>query len=299
MLLGRGTSGYGDRHIPLLIRLWARFGVPFNKLATMQDKISPPDAGFSLKDVIFRVPGRTLLHPLSLTFPAGKVTGLIGHNGSGKSTLLKMLGRHQKPSGGDILLNGEPLAGWNSKAFAREVAYLPQQLPAAEGMTVRELVAIGRYPWHGALGRFGAEDRERVEEAINLVGLKPLAHRLVDSLSGGERQRAWIAMLVAQNSRCLLLDEPTSALDIAHQVDVLALIHRLSQQRGLTVIAVLHDINMAARYCDHLVALRGGEMIAQGSPLELMNGETLQQIYGIPMGILPHPAGLAPVSFVC
>ncbi len=299
MLLGRGTSGYGDRHIPLLIRLWARFGVPFNKLATMQDKISPPDAGFSLKDVTFRVPGRTLLHPLSLTFPAGKVTGLIGHNGSGKSTLLKMLGRHQKPSGGDILLNGEPLAGWNSKAFAREVAYLPQQLPAAEGMTLRELVAIGRYPWHGALGRFGAEDRERVEEAISLVGLKPLAHRLVDSLSGGERQRAWIAMLVAQNSRCLLLDEPTSALDIAHQVDVLALIHRLSQQRGLTVIAVLHDINMAARYCDHLVALRGGEMIAQGSPLELMNGETLKQIYGIPMGILPHPAGLAPVSFVC
>ncbi|EOV9543544.1 Fe3+-hydroxamate ABC transporter ATP-binding protein FhuC [Cronobacter sakazakii] len=265
----------------------------------MQDKISPPDAGFSLKDVTFRVPGRTLLHPLSLTFPAGKVTGLIGHNGSSKSTLLKMLGRHQKPSGGDILLNGEPLAGWNSKAFAREVAYLPQQLPAAEGMTVRELVAIGRYPWHGALGRFGAEDRERVEEAISLVGLKPLAHRLVDSLSGGERQRAWIAMLVAQNSRCLLLDEPTSALDIAHQVDVLALIHRLSQQRGLTVIAVLHDINMAARYCDHLVALRGGEMIAQGSPLELMNGETLKQIYGIPMGILPHPAGLAPVSFVC
>jgi iron complex transport system ATP-binding protein len=105
-----------------------------------------------------------------------------------------------------------------------------------------------------------------VEEAIALVGLKPLAHRLVDSLSGGERQRAWIAMLVAQDSRCLLLDEPTSALDIAHQVDVLALVHRLSQQRGLTVIAVLHDINMAARYCDYLVALRGGEMIAQGRP---------------------------------
>ncbi len=133
------------------------------------------------------------------------------------------------------------------------MAYLPQQLPPAEGMTVRELVAIGRYPWHGALGRFGAADREKVEEAIALVGLKPLAHRLVDSLSGGERQQAWIAMLVAQDSRCLLLDEPTSALDIAHQVDVLALVHRLSQQRGLTVIAVLHDINMAA-----LLRLSGG-----------------------------------------
>lgn len=256
------------------------------------------DATFTLDNASFQVPGRTLLQPLSLTFPPGKVTALIGHNGSGKSTLLKMLGRHQSASTGQVLLNQQPVERWNSKAFAREVAYLPQQLPAAEGMTVRELVAIGRYPWHGALGRFGVADREKVDEAIALVGLKALAQRLVDSLSGGERQRAWIAMLVAQDSRCLLLDEPTSALDIAHQVDVLALIHRLSEQRGLTVVAVLHDINMAARYCDYLVALRGGEMIAQGTPDELMRSETLEKIYGIPMGILPHPAGAAPVSFV-
>lgn len=264
----------------------------------MQEYTNHSDTTFALRNISFRVPGRTLLHPLSLTFPAGKVTGLIGHNGSGKSTLLKMLYRHQPPSEGEILLDAQPLESWSSKAFARKVAYLPQQLPPAEGMTVRELVAIGRYPWHGALGRFGAADREKVEEAISLVGLKPLAHRLVDSLSGGERQRAWIAMLVAQDSRCLLLDEPTSALDIAHQVDVLALVHRLSQERGLTVIAVLHDINMAARYCDYLVALRGGEMIAQGTPAEIMRGDTLEMIYGIPMGILPHPAGAAPVSFV-
>lgn len=259
---------------------------------------SATETTFTLDNVSFAVPGRTLLQPLSLAFPAGKVCGLIGHNGSGKSTLLKMLGRHHAASAGQVRLNQQPLDSWSSKAFAREVAYLPQQLPAAEGMTVRELVAIGRYPWHGALGRYGAEDRQRVDEAIALVGLKPLASRLVDSLSGGERQRAWIAMLVAQDSRCLLLDEPTSALDIAHQVDVLALVHRLSQQRGLTVIAVLHDINMAARYCDYLVALRGGEMIAQGTPSELMRSETLETIYGIPMGILPHPAGAAPVSFV-
>ena len=246
----------------------------------MQEYTNHSDTTFALRNISFRVPGRTLLHPLSLTFPAGKVTGLIGHNGSGKSTLLKMLGRHQPPTEGEILLDTQPLESWSSKAFARKVAYLPQQLPPAEGLTVRELVAIGRYPWHGALGRFGAADR------------------LVDSLSGGERQRAWIAMLVAQDSRCLLLDEPTSALDIAHQVDVLALVHRLSQERGLTVIAVLHDINMAARYCDYLVALRGGEMIAQGTPAEIMRGETLEMIYGIPMGILPHPAGAAPVSFV-
>ncbi|MEO3957116.1 ATP-binding cassette domain-containing protein, partial [Chromobacterium piscinae] len=150
------------------------------------------------------------------------------------------------------------------------------------------------YPWHGALGRFSHEDRARVEEAIAQVGLKPLAARLVDSLSGGERQRAWLAMLVAQNSRCLLLDEPTSALDIAHQVEVLALIQRLSRERGLTVIAVLHDINMAARYCDHLVALRDGKMIAEGAPDVIMQAEVLGAIYGIPMGILPHPQGGAP-----
>ncbi len=256
------------------------------------------DTTFTLDNASFSVAERTLLQPLSLTFPPGKVCALIGHNGSGKSTLLKMLGRHHAASRGQVLLNDAPLASWSSKAFARQVAYLPQQLPAAEGMTVRELVAIGRYPWHGALGRYGAEDRGRVEEAIQLVGLTAFAERLVDSLSGGERQRAWIAMLVAQNSRCLLLDEPTSALDIAHQVEVLALIQDLSRQRGLTVIAVLHDINMAARYCDYLVALRAGEMIAQGDPQVLMRAEVLEQIYGIPMGILPHPQGGAPVSFV-
>ncbi|ENZ5480740.1 Iron(3+)-hydroxamate import ATP-binding protein FhuC [Serratia marcescens BIDMC 44] len=264
----------------------------------MQDKLLNPGATFALDNASFAVPGRVLLQPLSLSFPQGKVCGLIGHNGSGKSTLLKLLGRHHAPSGGQVLLNRQPLVQWDSKSFARQVAYLPQQLPAAEGMTVRELVAVGRYPWHGALGRFGANDRQLVEEAIALVGLKPFASRLVDSLSGGERQRAWLAMMVAQDSRCLLLDEPTSALDIAHQVEVLALIQRLSRERDLTVIAVLHDINMAARYCDHLVALRGGEMIAQGGPLELMQGPVLEQIYGIPMGTLPHPSGGAPVSFV-
>jgi len=257
------------------------------------------EATFTLKNASFEVPGRTLLQPLSLTFPPGKVTGLIGHNGSGKSTLLKMLGRHHAASSGEVLLNQQPVGRWNSKAFARQVAYLPQQLPAAEGMTVRELVAIGRYPWHGALGRFGQEDCDRVEDAIALVGLNAFAGRLVDSLSGGERQRAWLAMMVAQNSRCLLLDEPTSALDIAHQVEVLALIKALSQQRGLTVIAVLHDINMAARYCDHLVALRQGAMIAEGDAEAIMQPEVLGAIYGIPMGILPHPQGGAPVSFVC
>nr|WED69413.1 Fe3+-hydroxamate ABC transporter ATP-binding protein FhuC [Pectobacterium colocasium] len=265
----------------------------------MQNQTVLPDTTFRLDDVSFSVAGRTLLHPLSITFPVGKVCGLIGHNGSGKSTLLKILGRHQPASSGTALLgNRLPEAGTANYSPVRWLIYRSSS-PAAEGMTVRELVAVGRYPWHGALGRFGSADWEKVEEAITLVGLKPFANRLVDSLSGGERQRAWLAMTVAQDSRCLLLDEPTSALDIAHQVEVLALIQRMSRERGITVIAVLHDINMAARYCDHLVALRGGKMIAQGEPVALMQGDVLESIYGIPMGILPHPAGGAPVSFVC
>ncbi len=268
------------------------------KIANPEQQTGLADSVYRLDRLSFSINGRILLAPLSMTFEQGKVCALIGHNGSGKSTLLKMLGRHQVASAGQVLLNEKPLGEWDSKAFARQVAYLPQQLPTAEGMTVQELVAMGRYPWHGALGRFKRHDREKVEQAIELVGLKNFARRLVDSLSGGERQRAWLAMLVAQDSRCLLLDEPTSALDIAHQVEVLALIQRLSHQKGLTVIAVLHDINMAARYCDRLVALRGGEMIAEGTPQQMMDGEVLERVYGLPMGTLPHPTGGAPVSFV-
>lgn len=261
-------------------------------------KLPLTDSRYRLEQVSFSVQGRMLLSPLSLDFPQGKVYGLIGHNGSGKSTLLKILGGHQPATSGQVLLNEKPVGQWESQDFARQVAYLPQQLPAAEGMTVHDLVGIGRYPWHGVLGRFSPQDLDKVNEAIELVDLDPLANRLVDSLSGGERQRAWLAMLVAQDSRCLLLDEPTSALDIAHQVEVLSLIQRLSHQKGLTVIAVLHDINMAARYCDRLMALRGGQMIAEGSPTEMMQGAVLEKVYGLPMGILQHPAGEIPVSFV-
>jgi iron complex transport system ATP-binding protein len=158
-------------------------------------------------------------------------------------------------------------------------------------------VALGRYPWHGALGRFGSVDREKVEEAMVLTDIAPFADRLVETLSGGERQRAWLAMLVAQDAACLLLDEPISALDIAHQVDVLALVQRLSRGKGLGVVVVLHDINMAARFCDDIVALHSGRLIARGTPDAILQPERLQAIYGIPMGVLPHPAGGPPISY--
>ncbi|WP_262296769.1 ATP-binding cassette domain-containing protein [Microvirga sesbaniae] len=253
---------------------------------------------FALTDVSYAIPGRTLLHPLTLTLPGRRVTGLIGHNGSGKSTLIKLLARQQAASGGSIAFEGRDLTQWGERSFARQVAYLPQQTPLASGMLVKELVALGRYPWHGALGRFGTTDRRKVSEAMALADVEALSDRFVDTLSGGERQRVWLAMLVAQDARFLLLDEPISALDVAHQVEVLALVRRLSRERGLGVVVVLHDVNMAARFCDEILALRAGRLVARGAPGEIVTPRQLQAIYGIAMEVFPHPSTGQPVSFV-
>lgn len=252
-----------------------------------------PAAGFgelfTLEAVSFSIAGRTLLAPLDLSLPAGRVIGLIGHNGSGKSTLIKLLARQQPVSSGTIHYEGVPLRDWNGRAFARKVAYLPQQTPAAAGMLAKELVALGRYPWHGALGRFGEIDRIKVAEAMALTDVERFADRLVDTLSGGERQRVWLAMLVAQDATCLLLDEPISALDIAHQLEILALMRRLADERGLGIVVVLHDVNMATRFCDEIIALHSGRLIARGSPKDIMEARTLQSIYGIPMKVIADP----------
>ncbi|WP_040639413.1 ATP-binding cassette domain-containing protein [Microvirga lotononidis] len=253
---------------------------------------------FELRDVSFAIPERTLLHPLSLTLPGRRVIGLIGHNGSGKSTLIKLLARQQPASGGTLSFEGRALSDWGERPFARRVAYLPQQTPPASGMLVRELVALGRYPWHGPLGRVSAADRQKVREAMALADVEPFADRLVETLSGGERQRVWLAMLVAQDAQFLLLDEPISALDVTHQVEVLALVRRLSHERGLGVVVVLHDINMAARFCDEILALKAGRLIARGTPVEIMTPPRLQSIYGIAMDVIPHPFNGEPVSFV-
>ncbi|WP_230531518.1 ATP-binding cassette domain-containing protein [Microvirga roseola] len=259
------------------------------------------DAGdplFALNEVSFSIPGRMLLQPLTLTLPGRRVIGLIGHNGSGKSTLIKLLARQQPASGGVISFEGRVLSEWGDRPFARKVAYLPQQTPLGSGMLVRELVALGRYPWHGLLGRFGPEDRRKVAEAMALTDVEPFAERLVDTLSGGERQRVWLAMLVAQDAKCLLLDEPISALDVAHQVEVLALVKRLAQERGLGAVVVLHDVNMAARFCDEILALKGGSLIAHRDPRDIMTPDCLQSIYGIPMDVIAHPVTGNPISFV-
>ncbi|SAH99097.1 iron ABC transporter ATP-binding protein [Bordetella ansorpii] len=254
---------------------------------------------YTLQDVRYAVPGRELLHPLTLELPARRAIALIGHNGSGKSTLLKLLARQQPVSAGTLRFQGEPLSSWSDRAYARKVAYLPQTTPDASGMRVHELVALGRYPWHGALGRFGPTDRRKVAEAIELTDIGHYADRLVDTLSGGERQRVWLAMLVAQDAQCLLLDEPISALDIAHQLDVLSLVHRLAREKGVAVIVVLHDINMAARFCDEIIALHSGRLIARGTPEALMQPAELRRIYGIDMEVTMQQATGKPVALAC
>jgi iron complex transport system ATP-binding protein len=252
---------------------------------------------YNLSEVTFAIEGRTLLPPLSMELEGGRVHGLIGHNGSGKSTLLKLLARQQSATGGTVRFQGRPLDRWSNRGFARKVAYLPQEPAPALGMTARELVSLGRYPWHGALGRFTAIDREKVDEAMRLTDVVGFADRLVESLSGGERQRVWVAMLVAQDSECLLLDEPISSLDIAHQIEILSLVRKLSHRRDLSVIVVLHDVNMAARFCDDLIALHGGRLLARGPCAEMMKPAMLEAIYGVPMGIVPHPGTGIPISF--
>ena len=230
-----------------------------------------------------------------------------GPSGSGKSTLLRTINHLERVDEGFIQIDGDyigyrrkgdKLYEMKEKEILRQrinVGYVFQNFNLFPHRTVLENIIEGPVI---VKGEDKQESMARARELLAKVGLSGKENSYPRRLSGGQQQRVAIARALAMRPDVILFDEPTSALDIAHQVDVLALVHRLSQQRGLTVIAVLHDINMAARYCDYLVALRGGEMIAQGTPAELMRSDTLEQIYGIPMGILPHPAGAAPGSFV-
>lgn len=254
---------------------------------------------FEAEKVDLSIDGNAILSDISLSFPAGEVVALVGHNGSGKSSLLKILARQLTPTAGSVAYGGRDLRHFQGRDFARSVAYLPQDLGTGSEMTIRELVACGRYPWHGALGRFTDLDRQKVETAIAATHINAFAERLVGSLSGGERQRAWIAMLIAQDAQCLLLDEPTAALDIAHQIEILSLVRRLAHEGGRSVIVVLHDINMAARFCDRIHALKGGRVVASGTPAQILAPETLKAIYGINMDVIAVPTLSHPLAYAC
>ncbi|EBE8761847.1 Fe(3+) dicitrate ABC transporter ATP-binding protein FecE [Salmonella enterica] len=238
-----------------------------------------------------------VLNNLALTIPAGKITALLGPNGCGKSTLLNCFSRLLSPQSGKVLLADRPLDSFSSCQLARRLALLPQHHLTPEGITVRELVSYGRSPWLSLWGRLSVEDNARVNVAMSQTQTHHLAERRLTELSGGQRQRAFLAMVLAQDTPVVLLDEPTTYLDINHQVELMHLMHEL-QTQGKTVVAVLHDLNQASRYCDHLVMLANGRVMAQGAPDEVMKPELLKTVFSIEAEIHPEPVSGRPMCVV-
>ncbi|WP_380285828.1 ABC transporter ATP-binding protein [Kitasatospora purpeofusca] len=247
------------------------------------------------RDLTLAYEARTVAEKLSLRIPDGRVTVIVGPNACGKSTLLRALGRLLKPVRGAVLLDGEELARVPTKQIARRIGLLPQSPSAPEGIAVADLVARGRQPHQSWWQQWSAEDETAVAEALERTSTAELAERGVDELSGGQRQRVWIAMALAQGTDILLLDEPTTFLDIAHQVEVLDLVRRLNVERGRTVVAVLHDLNQAARYADHLVAMREGRIVAQGPPAEVVTAELVREVFGLESVVVPDPVTGTPL----
>jgi iron complex transport system ATP-binding protein len=236
-----------------------------------------------------------VVHDLDLRVPDGKVSVIVGANACGKSTLLRGLARLLRPQSGAVLLDGEVIHRQPTKQVARVLGLLPQNPVAPEGVTVVDLVGRGRHPHHGTFRRWTSADDEAVAEALTLTDTLGLADRVVDELSGGQRQRVWIAMALAQGTDLLLLDEPTTYLDVAHQVEMLDLLAELNARRGTTIVMVLHDLNLSARYADHLVALRGGRVVAEGTPREVVTEEVVREVFGLDNRVIDDPVSHTPL----
>jgi iron complex transport system ATP-binding protein len=232
---------------------------------------------------------RPVVSNLDLDVAEGTCTAVIGPNGCGKSTLLRALGRLLAPRTGEVLLDGAPIHRMPTREVARRVALLPQSPVAPEGLTVADLVARGRHPHQAWYRQWSTSDEAAVAEALRWTGILDLADRPVDQLSGGQRQRAWIAMALAQDTGVLLLDEPTTFLDLAHQIEVLDLVDRLHREAGRTVVMVLHDLNLAARYADRLVAMRDGQIVASGPPVSVLTESLLDEVFGLKARVIPSP----------
>ena len=224
--------------------------------------------------------GIRILQDLNLSIPKGKVTALLGPNGSGKSTLLKTIARLLPPQGGQLALDGEDIYGMPLRQLARRLSLLPQHHMVPEGITVRTLIGYGRSPYLNLWGRLGKADRDIVDRMMAITHTDTLADKRVDALSGGQQQRAFLAMTLAQQTPYLLLDEPTTYLDLNHQIALMDIMREQSAQ-GVTVITVLHDLNQAARYCDHLVVLKDGRLIADGSPQQVMTHQLLAEVFAV------------------
>jgi len=238
---------------------------------------------------------RTIVSDLSLSLPTGRITTIVGANACGKSTLLRGMARLLTPEHGRVLLDGQDIHTMATKEVARHLGLLPQSPIAPEGITVTELVAQGRHPHRRTFARWTAAEDEIVAEALEATGVLDLADRVVDELSGGQRQRVWIALALAQQTEVLLLDEPTTFLDVCHQVEVLDLLTDLNRSRGTTIAMVLHDLNLAARYADHLVAVRDGAVHAQGSAEEVLTEETVKIVFGLDARVVEDPTSGRPM----
>ncbi|WGV59898.1 ABC transporter ATP-binding protein [Brevibacillus brevis] len=231
----------------------------------------------------------SIVKDLNISIPSGKITALVGANGSGKSTILKTLARIMKPTGGQVFLDGKSIHQQSTKEVAKQLAILPQNPTAPDGLTVSELVTYGRFPHQKGFGSLTKEDKEIINWAISMTGMADFHDRPVDQLSGGQRQRAWIAMALAQGTDILFLDEPTTFLDMAHQLEVLKLLQKLNDEENRTIVMVVHDLNHATRYAQHMVAISRGTVVAEGSPAEVMTPEMLRQVFNIEADILTDP----------
>ncbi|MHC5797247.1 ABC transporter ATP-binding protein [Lacisediminihabitans sp. FW035] len=236
-----------------------------------------------------------IIDDLSALVPPGKVTVIVGANACGKSTLLRGLARLVRPTRGTVLLDDADLNARPTAEVARVLGLLPQSPVAPEGITVGDLVGRGRYPHQGWFRRWTAQDDEAVADALTATDTLALASRPVDELSGGQRQRVWIAMALAQDTDILLLDEPTTFLDLAHQIAVLDLLTDLNRRRGSTIVIVLHDLNLAARYADHLIALRQGAIVARGNPAEVVTEAVVLEVFGLESRVIRDPVSGSPL----
>ena len=232
----------------------------------------------------------TVLEEVDLVIPDGQITILIGPNGCGKSTLLKNMARILKPSRGNVLLDGKDIHALNTRAVAAQLGLLPQGPMAPEGLTVRELVAQGRYPHQSLLRQWTSADEDAVNAAMHTASITDFADRAVDTLSGGQRQRCWVAMVLAQQTDLILLDEPTTFLDLKVQVDLMDLFAGLAHDRGHTLVIVLHELSLAAAYADHLVMMKDGRIVSSGVPDDIFTAARLKAVFGLDASVLRDPA---------
>lgn len=236
-----------------------------------------------------------IVENLDLVIPTEKITSIIGPNGCGKSTILKTIGRILKKKSGMVYLDGEDIATIPTKMIAQKMAILPQSPTAPSGLTVQELVSYGRFPHQKGFGKLNDEDKKIVDWAIQVTKLDEFKHREIDNLSGGQRQRVWIAMALAQQTDLILLDEPTTYLDMAHQLEILELLEELNQKENCTIVMVLHDLNLAARFSDYMVAVNAGQIKASGAPNDVMTTDVLRHVFQIEATIIEEPNSKRPV----